>query len=322
MSKAIAQKTSSNMAIFEEDDLDDLTSGVSGGFGVISIRGGKWRAKFGGEETLITNEEGEAVPSIPLVIVKASPSVSKIFYAKKYEEGDDQAPDCFSEDGLTPDPSAPDIQHHECATCPMAQWGAAISEYSGKKVKRCNDSRRLVVVPAAARTPDADPAVLENEVYGGPMLLRVPPASLGDLAKYARQLKKDHPGMSYKGIVTRFGFSPDTDYPKLMFKAVRPLTDDEKAVVADLYESGAVDNVLSASDVQAATRRESSAAAAEDGGHGVRGGGGSARAEEAHQAEGRACRTQGRQRVRGGGRARDEAEGDAQEQRRKSDGAG
>jgi hypothetical protein len=262
MSKALTQKASSNMAIFEEDDLNDLTAGASGGFGVVSIRGGKWRAKFGGEETLITNEEGEAVPSVPLVIVKASPAVSKIFYAKKYEEGDDAAPDCYSEDGVAPDPSAPDPQHHECATCPMAQWGSAISEYSGKKVKRCNDSRRLVVVPAAARSADADPDVLENEQYGGPMLLRVPPASIGDLAKYARELKKNHPGMSYKGIVTRFGFSPDADYPKLTFKAVRPLSDDEKVVVAGFYDSGAVDNILSASDGLAQPAAKSAAPAA------------------------------------------------------------
>jgi hypothetical protein len=233
--------------IFEEDDIDDLIAGAGGSFGVVSIRGGKWRAKYGGEETLITNEEGEAVPSIPLVILKASQAISKIFYAKKYVEGDDQAPDCYSEDGLRPDPSAPDPQHHECATCPMAMWGSAISEYSGKKIKRCNDSRRLVVVPAAVRTADADPSVLENEQYGGPMLLRVPPASLGDLAKYGLELKKNHPGMSYKSVVTRFGFDPDSDYPKLTFKAVRPLTDDEKATVVDLYNSGAVDNILSSS---------------------------------------------------------------------------
>ena len=230
--------------IFNPAMIDDLIEGASSGFGVISFRGGKWRVKHGGEETLITNADDEPVASIPVVIVKASRQVSKIYYERNYEEGDDNPPDCFSIDGVTPDASAPDKQANECATCPMNQWGSRVTE-AGKKAKRCSDHRRLAVVPAARKGEDADTAVLRNEVYGGPMLMRVPPASLNDMAVFARDLRKRYPELGYNSIVTLIGFDPKTAYPKLTFKALRRIKEDEKQVIYEMSTDGSVDNVLS-----------------------------------------------------------------------------
>lgn len=232
--------------VFNSGHVDDLLEGLSGGFGVVSFRGGKWRIKHGGEEILITNADDEPVASIPVVLVKASPQISKIYYEKNYEEGDDAAPDCWSVNGVHPDTTAPKKQAAECASCPMNQWGSRVTD-AGKKAKKCSDNRRIAVVPAARKSADADASVLENEVYGGPMLMRIPPASLSDMAAFARDLKKRYPAENYNSIVTLIGFDPDTSYPKLTFKALRRLSDDEKELVIQFWTDGSADNVLATS---------------------------------------------------------------------------
>ena len=197
-------------AFFEDEAADDLSEGVSGGFAVVSLRGGKWRVKHRGEETPITktDEDGDAipVPNLDVVIIKASPNVSKIWYEKKYSEGDDAAPDCFSTDGIKPDPSSVKPQCGTCAACPKNVFGSRITE-DGKKAKACGDSRRLAVLPLHD---------LDNEMLGGPMLLRVPAASLGDLATYGSALKAA--GFDYRRVGTRISFDMTVAYPKLVFK--------------------------------------------------------------------------------------------------------
>lgn len=215
---------------------DDLSSGVTGGFGVMSIRGSKWRIKAGGEETPIVDKDGDPISSIRVLIIKGSPNISKNFYLKKFTEGSNEAPDCYSMDGVTPDPSSPHLQAKTCAACPKNVFGSRISE-SGKKAKACGDSRRLAVVP------EGDFA---NEQFGGPMLLRVPATSLGDLANYGKATKAK--GYPYNTIITRVGFDMETAYPKLTFKAVRPLSGDEEDTVLELLDNAEfmakVENIL------------------------------------------------------------------------------
>ena len=73
-------------------DNADLSSGVRGGYSVLSIRGSRWHVKVGDDETTVTNEEGDAVGSLRLVLLKASPNVSKNYYSKNYEEGSSEGP--------------------------------------------------------------------------------------------------------------------------------------------------------------------------------------------------------------------------------------
>lgn len=200
---------------FGDEINDDLSAGVSGGFGVLSFRGSKWRVKHGGEEIPLTDSEGDPVSSLRVVLVKANPHVSKNFYGAQYEEGAADQPDCFSIDGVKPDPSVVSPVNDACATCPKNVFGSRITD-SGKKAKACSDNRRVAVIP------EGDFA---NERFGGPMLLRVPPTSLATLAKYGRQFKGT--GHRYNTVVTRISFDMETSYPHLLFKAVRPLTEDE-----------------------------------------------------------------------------------------------
>ena len=215
---------------------DDLSAGVSGGFAVLAFRGSKWRIKSGGEEHPILNEDGDPISSLRVLILKGNRHISKNFYAGSYEEGSADHPDCFSVDGIHPDAGVESPVSKTCATCPNNVFGSRITE-SGKKAKACSDSRRLAVVP------EGDFA---NELYGGPMLLRVPPASLNELAAFTKKMKaKNFP---YNTIITRVSFDLDTAYPKLMFNAVRPLTDDEADTIlehlADEAYVSKMENVL------------------------------------------------------------------------------
>lgn len=220
--------------LFDADEMaEDLQGGVSGGFPILSIRGAKWRIKSGGEENPVLDDNDEPRPSVEVIIMKANKSLSKIYYEDNYSEGDAEAPTCFSTDGFYPDASSTTKQHENCAACPQNQWGSRITE-AGKKAKQCHDNRRCAVVPSGD---------IENKVHGGPMLLRIPAASLGDLATFSKQLASK--GVAYNGIVVRLGFDLNVSYPKLTFKAIRRVSEDEGVAMRAHFDSGAVDGVLS-----------------------------------------------------------------------------
>jgi hypothetical protein len=219
------------------DGNDALSAGVTGGgFSVVSVRGSKWRVKHGGEETVLTDSDGEIMSSIRVVMLKASDHVSKNYYEGSYSEGVSDAPSCFSLDGLTPDPSVENPVHSDCQTCPYNQFGSRITD-AGTKAKKCADSRRVAVVP------EGDYA---NGDYGGPMLLRVPATSLRHLSDYAKGMRAK--GFPYNTVVTRVSFDPEVSYPRLKFNAVRPVTQAEADEIVSLLGNEAyrdtLDNVL------------------------------------------------------------------------------
>ncbi len=209
---------------------DDLAGGVTSGFAVVSIRGKDWRIKYRGEEAVV-QKDGENVRSIVAVLVKGNPNLSKIYYAKNYAAGDDQAPDCYSINGVMPEDDSKEKQNPVCATCRHNRFGSRITE-NGKKAKACSDNRRLAIVPLAD---------MDNEVYGGPMLLRVPPASLADMAQFTK--KMETLGYPYFSIAVRLGFA-DEAFPKLTFSAVRALDDAEAQKVLELRADDRVDYML------------------------------------------------------------------------------
>jgi len=226
-------------AVFGGDRTADLISS-SGGFPVISIRGSKFRVKVSGEEKPLVNAEtGDPMPSLELVLLDWQKGLSKIYYRKSYQEGDDSAPDCWSIDGEKPDPAAENKQSPSCASCPHNVWGSKITE-QGNKTKACSDSKRVAVTFASN---------LHNEELGGPMLLRVPAASLKDLTAFARGMVAK--GFNASTIVVRIGFDISTSFPKLTFKAVRPLNEEELYTVAELIHSEQVATIMQSAAVPA-----------------------------------------------------------------------
>jgi hypothetical protein len=212
---------------------NDLAAGVQSGFGHIGYRGKTWSIRHRGEEKPIMRPDGDGpANSIEVVVLKSSAAVSKIWYEKGFVEGSNASPDCFSTNGVTPDAASTKKQAPTCATCPKNAWGSRITPL-GKPGKACSDSKRLAVVPFND---------IANEVFGGPMLLRVPAASLQDLATYGTRM--DQIGFPYFAVGTRISFDPNQAYPKFEFRAIRPLSDAEADLVIEMRESPEVARIL------------------------------------------------------------------------------
>lgn len=216
-----------------EDDDNAITAGIKTGFPILGFKGKTWSIRYRGETFPLMRDDGDGPRgSVDVVILKSSEHVAKFWYERGYEEGAMEAPDCFSTNGLTPDPSSKSAQAKVCALCPKNQFGSRITP-SGKKGKACSDTKRIAVAPLGD---------LHNETYGGPMLLRVPAASLNDMAMYAQMAK--NAGFKTFAIATKISFDSEQAYPKLKFSAIRPLKDDEAQVVLELRNSAQIDRIL------------------------------------------------------------------------------
>jgi hypothetical protein len=212
---------------------NDLAAGVQAGFGLIGYKGKVWSIRYRGDEQQLLRDDGDGPRnSIEVVVIKGAPYISKIWYEKGYVEGSNAAPDCFSPNGVVPDPQSTKKQSNACANCPQNVWGSKITE-AGKKGKACSDSKRLAVVPVGD---------IPNETFGGPMLLRVPAASLQDLATFGNKMQ--NLGYPYFAIATRIAFDANEAYPKFLFSAIRPLTDEEADLVIQHQNSAEVARVL------------------------------------------------------------------------------
>lgn len=217
------------MQHFHHLGADDLDHGVSAGFPHISIRGAKWRVvKDGEEHPVYLPDSRDLAPFIKVVILRSNPAVSKTYYEGQFVEGSDDKPSCYSNDGVRPGADSPSPQAETCATCPQNVWGSKISP-SGAKIKACADVRRIAVLPS-------------DDMTYSPLLLRVPAASLADLAAYGRALKQR--GIPYAAVVTKLSFDAEAAYPKIKFEYARVLTAEEMAVVAERMTDPSIDDIL------------------------------------------------------------------------------
>lgn len=210
----------------------DLGEGVGGNYAILSIRGKTFRVKYQSNETAILDANGDAVPSLEAVIVRANPYLTKQYYENGYVEGDTSSPVCFSIDGKTPSQNAEKPQHTNCATCQMNRFGSRITP-AGVKVKACQDNKKVAIVPLAD---------LANADFAGPMLFRIPASALKDLLTFNNLMTSR--GYTYNGVAVRIGFDTDASYPKPTFRAMRPLTSDEAAVIIEHYHGDHVERLL------------------------------------------------------------------------------
>lgn len=211
---------------------DDLSGGITGGYGLIKYRGKVWSIQYHGNTTTLMREDNDGPRgSIDVVIVKANPQLSKTWYENGWDESSNNPPDCASANGITPDQGVPKKQSMACVTCPKNAWG---SDPKGGKGKACGDHRRLAVVPKDD---------LRNEALGGALLLRCPAASLQDMAAFDSRYKAM--GYPYYSMAIKIGFDAQESYPKFTFAAIRPLTDAEALIVREMRASPEVARVIS-----------------------------------------------------------------------------
>lgn len=194
-----------------------LSSGE--GFPRISIKGSRFRLVEDGAEVILNTT------TIDVVIVGANPRLSKLWYAKKWDPNDEPAaPDCFSLNGIAPDPESVSPQNDLCATCPHNAWGSRVTD-AGQKLKACADQKRLAVVSAD------DP---EGTVY----LLQVTPAALKGLNGFQKELVAR--GIAPEIVRTKIGFDTDASFPKLTFGFGGFLDEDTINAVDKLFGAAKV----------------------------------------------------------------------------------
>jgi len=215
---------------------DDLIRGVSAGFPIISYKGKVWHIVEGDNRQLVANDDGDPVSSLELVILKANPHISKLFYSSGYVEGSSERPTCYSHDGTAPALDAAEPQANKCAICPRNQWGSRVTE-QGARGKECADSRRLAVAPI-------------NDLGRG-MLLRVPAGSLKELVTYAEGLQRRQ--IPYQAIVTKLSFDHTVAHQKFVFKPVRLLNEAEVAEVVSTLSGSTVDQIVGLQGTQSPT---------------------------------------------------------------------
>ncbi len=224
----IALFNPSNVPSFVRNhELSETAKALTGG-GVgnstqrISIKGGVFRLLAGGKEIASIDER-----FLDVIIVKAAPKVSRIFYAKSYDGDNITGPDCWSNDGERPDASAENKQGTTCMSCPQNIAG------SGQGNSRaCRYQQRLAVV-------------LENNIEGAVLQLTLPATSVfgkedGDkrpLQAFARNLALQNPPISPEMVVTRMKFDTKAEAPKLHFAPNRWLTPEEYEIVKAQGES-------------------------------------------------------------------------------------
>jgi hypothetical protein len=135
------------------------------------------------------------------------------------------APTCWSNDGVTPDIKSEQPQASKCASCQQNIKGSGQGDS-----RACRFSQRLAVL-------------LENDIRGDIYQLTLPAQSIFGAAEngkmplqsYAKFLGSH--GLPVTAVVTEMRFDTASATPRLTFKAVRPLNEEELAMTQDKGQS-------------------------------------------------------------------------------------
>jgi hypothetical protein len=182
----------------------------------ISVRGGVFRLVVDGKEVTAMDER-----YLDVVVVNAAPKVSRTYYPGVYVEGESKPPACWSQDGNLPDKSIATPQAASCATCPMNAKGSGQGD-----TRACRFNQRLAVV-------------LANDMEGDVLQLSLAATSIFGKAEGENRPLQEHSrwlvaqGIDPTMLITRMKFDTKAATPKLFFKPMRWLTDDEYAITQE-----------------------------------------------------------------------------------------
>ena len=154
---------------------------------------------------------------INVVIVAVLPSVSRVYYAEKFDPNKEATlPNCWSNLGDKPEAAAADVQHTNCAACPQNIKGSG--DNGGRA---CRYQRRIAVL-------------LAEDTSGDVYQFNIPAKSL-----FGKGVGNTHPFESYKnflgangesidGVVTTISYDLNADTMELQFSPLRGTTDEEQ----------------------------------------------------------------------------------------------
>jgi hypothetical protein len=243
----------SNLAIFKDQNavsnirrpVSELTKAVATTTSVRRIQtntNGTFKRIVGGEQI------GKAIRGeFNAIIVAMLPKVSRTFYAGKYDpNAKPTLPDCWSNNGDTPEAKSPNRQAANCANCKNNIEGSG----ENGKGKACRFQRRVALL-------------LEGDVSGDTYQFNIPAKSLfgkgngitHPFESYVRFLAANEESVDY--VVTNIAYNLDADTMQLQFTPVRPITDAEYELVLAAQADPATQRLvqLTVSEADGATEK-------------------------------------------------------------------
>lgn len=224
----------SDMTLFEGNSLvssdlfkklqetDDNLTGGSGGIKShrISLRGGRFRELVNGEQVNVKSDG-----FINVVVINAA-KLSRTYYKGTYDAENPSAPTCWSPDTQTPSADVPkdQIQASRCMDCPQNIKGSGQGES-----RACRFSQRLAILLEGQMDTVYQLQLPATSIFG-----EARDGNMG-MQAYAKYLKA-HKTPSI-AVVTQMSFDENSDTPKLFFKAVRPLNEDELNQAVSMKDS-------------------------------------------------------------------------------------
>lgn len=207
-----------------QDNLTDTLAGSGGGLinRRISIDGSVFREIINGKEVRVNEDR-----AMNVVIVNAA-QISRMYFADAYVKGQVSKPTCWSSDSQVPDSKVPADQRQaaRCMDCKQNIRGSA-AQGEGRA---CSYKQRIAVL-------------LDGQIESGQIYQITLPATsvFGDaengkmpLQAYGRYLKAHNTHAI--SIVTEMRFDTSASTPKLVFKAVRPLEEEELKAAIEMRE--------------------------------------------------------------------------------------
>lgn len=209
-----------------DDTTTDLMQGISTGGNRIGLKGSRFRLVVNGVEEGVFEEN-----YLDVIIVGAAPAISRLYFAHGYSAGKNEPPTCYSADGITPAADVKNPQSDKCSTCKWNVKGSKI--VNGNKTKACSYFRRMVVM-LAGDTEERRTYKLDVKGMGlfGP---KSNDGKSSNLIDYVKMIATR--GMKAGLIVTRISFDTNESVPKLLFRPLRYVTEEELAAVQALAPS-------------------------------------------------------------------------------------
>lgn len=201
-------------------------------FNRIGLKGSRFRLIMNGQEEMIIEDH-----FLDVIIVGASPGVSRLFYEGAWDPEVKTPPTCYSVDGTAPPMDLPTKQSLKCQTCVQNQIGSRIAE-GGRKTRACGFFKRLAVV-----LPH-DPTTLFRLEAKGMTIFSEGKANVNkfSLAEYGKKLNTR--GIDPSWLITRLSFNTDESVPVVLFSPTRYLEPDETAAIQELINSEQVNQIL------------------------------------------------------------------------------
>ena len=224
---------------------ESLADGIGSSYGIVGYKGKVWSLRLRGETYNFTRaEEGggtSPLPYLDVIVLRQMPAKSKSFYPPgSYVDGQmGTRPLCSALDGVTPDADIATPQSTACAICSRNTFKTSPD---GRKTRECSDYKRMAVLVLPKLTKDLLGAPLLEPVF-----LRVPAASLNDLALLGEGMAAQ--GFHFASFVTRIGFNPDKPHPQMTFRALQPLGDKEASIVLPMRDDPTSFRITGENDV-------------------------------------------------------------------------